>query len=312
MKREIGWDEIQRDDQSVLTVGTFDGVHRGHQAIIEYLRERAREQGGRSTLVSFDPHPRSVVHGNEVPLLTTVQERATLLEELGVDRFVVIPFSSEFAQLQPEAYVEDILVERVGLQEITVGYDHRFGKKRAGDVDMLKALGPRYGFEVDVIPPQEVDQDVVSSRQIRDLLQEEGAVEAAADRLGRPYQLTGVVARGEGRGRQIGYPTANLALEDTRKLVPKRGVYATIVRLPTGEQRGGMMNIGRRPTFDGMDVTVEVHLFDFSGDLYGERLSVQFLQRLRDEQKFDSADALAMQLSEDEQHCKTIVEAFDN
>jgi len=312
MKREIGWDEIDCNEQSVVTVGTFDGVHRGHQAIIDYLESRAQAQGGPSTLVSFDPHPRSVVHGKEVPLLTTVEERANLLEGLGIDRFVVIPFSSEFAQLNPEAYVEEILVQRVGFQEITVGYDHRFGKKRAGDVDLLKELGPQYGFDVDVIPPQEVDQDVVSSRTIRDLLQEKGDVEAAAERLGRPYQLAGVVARGEGRGRKIGYPTANLALEDARKLVPKRGVYATIVKLPNGNQWGGMMNIGRRPTFDEMDVTVEVHLFDFQGDLYGDRLSVQFLQRLRDEQKFDSAEDLALQLSEDEQHCRTIVRAFDD
>jgi riboflavin kinase/FMN adenylyltransferase len=311
MKREIGWDEIEREDRSVLTVGTFDGVHRGHQAIIEYLRSRAQEREGVSTLVSFDPHPRSVVHDSEVPLLTTVQERADLLVDLGVDRYVVVPFSTEFAQLDPTAYVEEVLVERIGLQEITVGYDHRFGKKRAGDVDLLNELGPRFGFEVDVIPPQKVNEDVVSSRQIRELLRDEGDVSAAADLLGRPYRLHGVVARGEGRGRKIGYPTANLVLEDPRKLVPKRGVYATTVCLPNGERRGGMMNIGRRPTFDEMDVTVEVHVFDFEGDLYGESLSVQFLQRLRDEQKFDSPDALAMQLSEDEQHCKTIVEAFD-
>jgi riboflavin kinase/FMN adenylyltransferase len=312
MKREIGWDEIERNDRSVLTVGTFDGVHRGHQAIIEYLLARSRAQEGPCTLVSFDPHPRSVVHGAEVPLLTTVQERADILESLGVDRFVVVPFSTEFAELEPETYVTDILVRRIGLQEITVGYDHRFGNRRAGDVDLLRQLGPEHGFEVDVIPPQEVDQDVVSSRRIRALLQEEGAVERAADLLGRPYQLRGTVARGEGRGREIGYPTANLVLEDPRKLVPRRGVYATTAQLPDGTVLGGMMNIGRRPTFDGMDVTAEVHLFDFEGDLYGDRLSVQFLQRLRDEQKFDSPDALAVQLSEDEQHCRTIVEAFDS
>jgi len=311
MKREIGWDQIQRDDDSVVTVGTFDGVHRGHQAIIDYLNERARSQEGVSTLVSFDPHPRSVVHGKEIPLLTTVEERAGVLEDLGIDRFVVIPFSTEFAQLAPEAYVEEVLVNRIGLQEITVGYDHRFGRKRAGDVDLLKTLGQDYGFEVDVIPPQEINHDVVSSRGIRDLLGEDGDVEAAAERLGRPYQLTGVVAQGEGRGRQIGYPTANLALQDARKLVPKRGVYATRVLMPDGSIRGGMMNVGRRPTFDEMDVTAEVHIFDFEGDLYGEVLSVQFLQRLRDEQKFDSADALVVQLSEDEQHCRSIVEAFD-
>lgn len=310
MKREIGWDEITRDDHSVVTVGTFDGVHRGHQAIIEYLQQRAEEQGGSSTLVSFDPHPRAVVHGEDVPLLTTVAERADLLEALGLDRFVVVPFSMKFARLGPEEYVETILVERIGMQEITVGYDHRFGKDRAGDVELLRELGATHGFEVDVIPPQEVDHDVVSSSSIRALLTEEGAVEPAAERLGRPYQISGVVARGEGRGRQLGYPTANLALEDARKLVPKRGVYATRVVLPDGQRHAGMMNVGRRPTFDEMSVTVEVHLLDFEGDLYGERLSVQFLQRLRDEQKFQSAEALATQLSKDEEHCRTVVGAM--
>ena len=310
MKREIGWDNITHNDRSVVTVGTFDGVHRGHQAIIEYLKQRADEQLGPSTLVSFDPHPRAVVHGDDVPLLTTVAERADLLEELGLNRFVVVPFSMDFAQLGPEEYVRDVLVKRIGVQEITVGYDHRFGKDRAGDVDLLHELGGRYGFETDVIPPQEVDHDVVSSSSIRSLLIEEGAIEPANERLGRPYQLDGIVARGEGRGRKLGYPTANLALEDARKLVPKRGVYATRVILPDGRQRGGMMNIGRRPTFDEMDVTVEVHLLDFEGDLYGERLSVQFLQRLRDEQKFQSAEALAAQLSEDEGRCRTVVGAM--
>jgi riboflavin kinase/FMN adenylyltransferase len=311
MKREIGWDDIERDDRSVVTVGTFDGVHRGHQAIIDHLQTRAREQGGLSTLISFDPHPREIVHGEEVPLLTTVEERAALLEHYGLDRFVVIPFSMEFARLDPVDYVETVLVDTVGLCEITVGYDHRFGRDREGDVDLLHQCGAQHGFDVDVIPPQEVDDVVVSSRTIRDLLLTEGDVAAAAEQLGRPYQLEGVVARGEGRGRKIGYPTANLALQDPRKLVPKRGVYATRVALPDGRTRGGMMNVGRRPTFEEMEVTVEVHVFDFEGDLYGETLSVQFLQRLRDEQKFDSADALATQLSEDERHCKTIVEDVD-
>jgi riboflavin kinase/FMN adenylyltransferase len=309
MKREIGWDEITHDDRSVVTVGTFDGVHRGHQAIIEYLQQRAREQAGPSTLVSFDPHPRSVVHEEDVPLLTTVPERAQVLDALGLDRLVVVPFSEEFAQLSPREYVHDVLVERIGLQEVTVGYDHRFGKDRAGDVTLLRELGTEYGFSVDVIPAQEVDHDVVSSSSIRALLQDEGAVQKANERLGRPYQLQGTVARGDGRGRQIGFPTANLALDDARKLVPKRGVYATQVQLPGGRHCGGMMNIGRRPTFDGMDVTAEVHLLNFEGDLYGEHLSVQFLQRLRDEQRFESAEALAAQLSEDEQRCTAVVEA---
>lgn len=308
MRCEIGWDEITHDDQSIVTVGTFDGVHRGHQAIIDYLQQRAREQSGLSTLVSFDPHPRAVVHDDDVPLLTTVAERADALETLGLDRFVVVPFSTDFAQLGPEEYVEKVLVEGIGVREITVGYDHRFGKGRAGDVDLLRELGEKYGFEVDVIPPQEVDRDVVSSSTIRSLLLEEGNVQRARELLGRSYQIEGVVAKGEGRGRKLGYPTANLALEDARKLVPKRGVYATEVTLPNGRRRGGMLNIGRRPTFEEMEVTVEVHLLDYEGDLYGERLTVQFLQRLRDEQRFESADALATQLSEDEKHCRTVIE----
>ena len=310
MKREFGWDAIGRDPRSVVTVGTFDGVHRGHQAIIDYLQQRAEAQEGPSTLVSFDPHPRSVVHGDDVPLLTTVDERADLLDEHGLDRFVVIPFSKDFAQLSPTAYVEEVLVDRIGVQEITVGYDHRFGKDRAGDVDLLRELGAKHGFAVDVIPPQEVDHDIVSSSALRTLLAEEGAIEQANDRLGRPYRLDGVVSRGQGRGRELGYPTANLALEDVRKLVPKRGVYATRVTLPDGHQQGGMMNIGRRPTFDEMNVTVEVHLLDYEGDLYGATLSVQFLQRLRAEQKFDSAEALVAQLSEDEKRCRTVVRSL--
>lgn len=310
MKREIGWENISQDPHSIVTVGTFDGVHRGHQAIVEYLLQRAREREGPSTVVSFDPHPRSVVHEEPVPLLSTVDERAELLEDLGVERFVVLPFSSTFAELSPEEYVEEVLVRRIGLQEITVGYDHRFGRQRAGDVELLAHLGETRGFSVDVIPPQEVGADIVSSSTIREQLQE-GNVTRATELLGRPYRLSGAVARGEGRGRTIGYPTANLSLPDPRKLVPKRGVYAVWVRLPDGQERRGMLNIGHRPTFEEMDVTVEVHILDFKGDLYGDCLTVQFMQRLRDEQKFASADALATQLSEDEQHCKRVLEDRD-
>ena len=309
MKREIGWKDIKRDDASILTVGTFDGVHRGHQAILTYLLQRAEGRGGTSTLVSFHPHPRTVVHGQDVPLLTTVDERADLLEEYGLDRFVVVPFDQEFSSLKAREYVETVLAEGVGLQEITVGYDHRFGKGREGDVDLLREMGSEYGFDVDVIPAQYVDDHVVSSSAIRDLLREDGDVQAAADLLGRRYRVSGIVERGEGRGRQIGFPTANLRLPP-QKLVPALGVYATLVELPDGRHQPGMMNVGRRPTFNGMNVTVEVHVLDFDGDLYGEDLSVQFVQRLREERKFESAEALAVQLSEDKSHCKRVIEAF--
>lgn len=312
MKREFGLDAIIPNARSVVTVGTFDGVHRGHQAILRYLVKRAREREGLSTVVSFDPHPREVVHDESVPLLTTIEERAALLEEYGLERFVVIPFTPSFAQLRPDAYVEDILLKRVGLKEIVIGYDHRFGRNREGDRNTLERLGEAHGFSVDVIPAQEVNHDVVSSSTIRTLLAEEGDVQRATEMLGHPYLLHGTVEKGEGRGRKLGYPTANLAIKDGRKLLPRVGVYATRVRVGnTAPAYGGMMNIGRRPTFEGMDVTVEVHLLGFEGTLYGERLRVEFLQRLRDEQKFDSPDALVAQLSRDEEHCRSVLNAME-
>lgn len=309
MKREIGWEEISRDTSSVLTAGTFDGVHRGHQAIIDYLKRRADERGGTATVMSFDPHPRAVVHDRDVELLSTLEERGDLLEHYGIDRFVVIPFTREFANLPARQYVEEILVNRIGLAEITIGYDHAFGRNREGDVALLRSMGETHGFEVDVIPAKEVDAGVVSSSRIRSLLRE-GDASGAAKLLGRPYDLRGTVEHGEGRGRTIGYPTANIELRDARKLIPKLGVYAVRVhRLSTGATHSGMMNIGRRPTFDGMDVTAEVHILDVEADLYGETLRVEFLRRLRDEQKFESADHLVRQLSNDEDHCRQVIAA---
>ncbi len=313
MKRELGLDAITIDDNAVVTVGTFDGVHRGHQAILRYLIDRAEQREGRSTVVSFDPHPREVVHDDSVPLLTTVEERADLFETYGLERFVVIPFTKSFARQSPKAYVEEVLLNRVGLKEIVIGYDHRFGRNREGDQALLERLGTAHGFTVDVIPPQEVDHDVVSSSAIRELLAEGGDIQRATEMLGHPYTLAGRVERGEGRGRKLGFPTANLSLTDDRKLVPQIGVYATRVQIgDTKPLYGGMMNIGRRPTFDGMNVTVEVHLLDFGGNLYGETLRVEFLQRLRDEQKFDSPDALVAQLSRDQEHCRTVLDTIED
>lgn len=312
MKREIGLEAITPDERAVVTVGTFDGVHRGHQAILRYLTERARQRQGVSTVVSFDPHPREVVHGESVPLLSTIRERAALLEQYGLERFVVIPFTKTFAQLSPQAYVDEILLQRVGLKEIVIGYDHRFGKNREGDRELLERMGSAHGFSVDVIPPQEVDHDVVSSSKIRALLADEGDVHRAAEMLGRPYALHGTVQEGEKRGRKLGYPTANIGVSDPDKLIPRIGVYATRVQVgDTAPVYGGMMNIGRRPTFDEMDVTVEVHLLGFEGSIYGEMLHVEFLQRLRDEQKFDSVDALVAQLSRDEKHCRSVLNATE-
>ena len=293
-------DAIRPDPRSIVTTGTFDGVHRGHQAIVRYLVARAREVGGVPTVVTFDPHPREVLTGHAVPLLTTLEERADALEALGVERFVVVPFSRDLSLLEPEDYVADVLVGQVGMREIVIGYDHRFGRKARGDRALLERLGPDLGFTVDVIPEQIEGDVTVSSTEVRRLLAETGDAARAAGLLGRPYRIVGTVARGAARGRQIGYPTANVQPTDPRKLVPRLGVYAVRAVLPDGAEAGGMMNVGRRPTFetDGAR-TIEVHLFDLDRDLYGQRLAVDVVARLRDEQRFDGVDALVAQLGRD-------------
>ena len=310
MKREYGLDQISRDSSSVVTVGTFDGVHVGHQAILRYLVNRAAERSGTSVVLSFDPHPREVVHGEEVALLTTIDERAEVMEKLGIDRFIVIPFTEEFSKLQAESFVRDILVSRIGLQEIVIGYDHAFGRDRRGDAELLADLGNEHGFTVDIIPAQVVEEHVVSSTEIRAALTESGDVKLAAQMLGRRYSLKGTVTKGDGRGRTIGFPTANLSVDHPRKTIPAAGVYAVRVHVPAGESHevyAGMMNIGNRPTFKGQDFAVEVHLLEFEGNLYGQDLRIEFVDRMRDERKFDSVEGLMEQLSRDRSRCMQLL-----
>ena len=317
MTREIG-PEIARDGASVVTTGTFDGVHLGHQAIVAYLVERARSAGGVPTVVTFSPHPREVITGQRVPLLTTLDERADCLEALGVERFVVLPFSRALSQLSAEAYVEDVLLGQVGMREIVVGYDHRFGRGREGSRETLDRIGAVRGFTVDVIPEQIYGQGegvvgdgpsrgvTISSSTIRRMLLDDGDARGAADLLGRPYRITGLVVKGDQRGRTIGFPTANVQPASEAKLVPGIGVYAVRATLPDGRTADGMMNVGVRPTFetDGRP-TVEVHLLDFAGNLYGQTLAVDVVARLRAEQKFAGIEALVAQLREDEGQART-------
>lgn len=309
MTREYGLDQIVRDERSVVTVGTFDGVHVGHQAILGYLLERAHARGGPGVAVTFDPHPREVVHGEAVPLLTTIDERAARFEALGLDRFIVIPFTKEFSRLRGEAFVEEVLVARIGLREIVIGYDHAFGRGREGDSRLLERLGAQHDFTVDVIPPRIVEQHVVSSTEIRHALVDLGDVGQAERLLGYPYSLVATVVQGDGRGRTIGFPTANLDPQHPRKIVPRNGVYAVRAGEPGGREAwGGMMNIGVRPTFGGEERRLEVHLFDFDGDLYGKALRVEFVERIREERRFDGVAALLEQLSEDQSRCRRILE----
>ena len=308
MKREYGLDQIVRDVRSLVTVGTFDGVHHGHQSIIKYLVERARRKSGVSVALSFDPHPRQVITGEQVPLLTTIQERAEIFAGLGLDRFIVIPFTKAFAEISARSFVIDTLVNSIGLQEIVIGYDHGFGKGRQGDSELLEELGSAYNFSVDVIPAQILEKGIISSTRIRELLTEEGDVALAGKLLNRAYSLIGTVVKGDGRGRTIGYPTANIDVKNPNKVIPRRGVYAVRVH-EVGDQRvfDAMMNVGIRPTFGeskGPEQWMEVHIFDFTSDLYGKELQIDFVQRMRDEEKFNSIDALKKQLSKDEARCR--------
>ncbi|MEM9665872.1 MAG: riboflavin biosynthesis protein RibF, partial [Bacteroidota bacterium] len=242
MKRVYGVEQIERSGAARVTIGTFDGVHLGHRTIIEYLVERARTLGGESVVVSFDPHPRDVLTQDPMPLLTTIEERARKLEAAGLDRFVVLPFTPAFAQMEADVFVREVLWERLGAQEVVIGYDHAFGNRRAGDAALLQRLGEELGFAVDVIPAQLLAEHVISSTEIRRRLHA-GQVAQAAELLGSPYSLEGPVVHGDHRGRTIGFPTANIAVSHPKKLIPKRGVYA-VWAYPAGETTRwpGMMN----------------------------------------------------------------------
>lgn len=307
MRVEVGFEQIRRDPSSVVTIGTFDGVHLGHLAIIRYLLERTTERDGISTLVTFYPHPREVIQGRPVPVLTMIEERAAILEKIGLDRFVIIPFTKEFSRLPAEDFVADVLVNKVGVREVVIGYDHGFGHERKGNASLLREMGPRLGFEVDVIPVQVVDSHVVSSSEIRRSI-ERGDVETAAALLGRRYSMIGKVVAGDGRGRTIGFPTANLEIAHPQKIIPSDGVYAVLVEIEDDVLHPGMMNIGVRPTVDGTTRKLEVHLIDFEEDLYGRELRVEFVGHMRPERKFASLEELTKQLSQDRLRCKAMLE----
>ncbi len=290
----------------VVTVGTFDGVHVGHRDVVEYVVARARAVGTPAAVVTFSPHPRAVLRGQPVPLLTTIEERAALLSALGVDETVVIPFTPDVAALPAALFVEQVLVEKLGVGEVVIGYDHGFGRRREGNADLLRELAPRLGFRVDVIPAHVVEKHAVSSTLIRRLLVEAGDVAAAAPLLGRFYTLAGRVVAGDRRGRTIGFPTANLAVAP-EKLVPARGVYAVWADTEGEGRWPAMMNIGTRPTFRGDEMRAEVHLLGFEGDLYEQTLRVEFIGRLRDEQRFEGIAALRGQLGRDAARCHELL-----
>jgi riboflavin kinase/FMN adenylyltransferase len=285
---------------TVVTVGTFDGVHRGHRDVLDRLAARAAALDLRSVLVTFEPHPLEIVNPAAAPLLLTVgEEKREVLAESGIDYLAVVPFTPALAQFSAEEFVSRVLRERFRMQHLLMGYDHGFGRNREGDVEVLQALGARDGFRVEVIPPVSIgDGRPISSTSIRRAIAG-GDLERAAHALGRPYSVGGRVVPGAARGRGLGFPTINLSLPSSRKLLPPQGVYAVRVQTPDGAC-GGMLNLGPRPTFGENAISIEAHLFDTSGDWYGAWVRVDFIARLRDTRKFESPAALVEQLRRDE------------
>lgn len=284
---------------TVLTIGTFDGVHLGHQKIVERVVTTARQEGLLATVFTFFPHPRMVVqHDKGLKLIHTLEEKKQLLQQLGVDLLVVQPFNEAFAQLTAEEFVSTILVQRLNVKKVIIGYDHRFGRNRTANIDDMRLFGEKYGFAVEEISVQEVDEVSVSSTKIREALNK-GDVTTAEHYLGTPYSLTGRVVHGLKLGRTLGYPTANIQVTEEYKLIPKDGVYAVYSYID-GRKVYGMMSIGKNPTIEGKGSSIEVYFFDFNGDLYDQKLTIEFVQYLREEQKFATIDLLKKQLQDDE------------
>ncbi|HEY0667578.1 MAG TPA: bifunctional riboflavin kinase/FAD synthetase [Sphingobacteriaceae bacterium] len=315
--------EFKAIKNAVVTIGTFDGVHVGHQKILARLKELAQEIEGESVILTFFPHPRMILHPEDLDLklITTMAEKAVLLEQAGIDHLIITPFTRDFSNLTPEDYIKHVLVEKIGTKKIVIGYDHHFGKDRQGSLNDLQQFSRMYDFEVEEIPEQDVNDVAVSSTQIRSALLS-GDIATANEFLGYSYTLTGRVVRGDQLGRTLGYPTANLFVEETYKLIPGDGIYAMLIemvgksevrspksgvgrletgvgRLKTQDLKKGMGYIGSRPTINGMTRNIEVNIFDFNEDIYNEKITLHFLEFVRHDEKFSSLEDLKTQLAKD-------------
>lgn len=291
--------------KTIATIGTFDGVHIGHRKILDKLIASAKDSNYESLLLTFFPHPRMVVQPEaDIKLLNTIDEKKILLEEIGLNNLIIHPFDKDFSNIEAEEFVKTVLVDRFNIQKIIIGYDHRFGKNRSADINDLIRFGEKYNFEVEQIEVKELNDVSISSTKIRIAL-ENGNIKLANNYLGYNYSIAGTVVKGKQLGRTIGYPTANINILESYKLIPKTGVYAATASI-NGKRICGMMNIGFNPTVDGKLMTVEINFFDFEADLYGEFLQIDVLQRLRDEKKFESLVDLKNQLSYDALSARSI------
>jgi riboflavin kinase/FMN adenylyltransferase len=285
--------------KSAIVIGNLDGVHRGHQAVLHQARTIADRRGLKTVALTFDPHPKQVLHGFTPPRLTTIERRIELLRKHGADEVVVQPFTREYASLSPERFAKELLADKLGAQAVVVGEDFRFGAERAGDLDALRALGATLGFEVAVAEVAGDEGGPFSSTRAREAIARADLAEAARV-LGRWHSISGIVETGDRRGRTIGFPTANVG--GVTEVLPPYGVYAVLA-----DDRKGVCNVGMRPTVDGKSLRVEAHIFDFEGDLYGKPMRVHFVERIRDEKRFDGLDALKAQIAQDAAAARTIL-----
>jgi len=292
--------DFKSTKKTILTLGTFDGVHVGHQKIIQKLIQNASDYNCESLILTFFPHPRMVLQeGSDIKLLNTIDEKTVLLKKMGLDNLIIHPFDKEFSRLTAEEFVKTILVDALHIQKIIIGYDHRFGRNRLANIDDLILYGKQYNFEVEQISAQEIDSVSISSTKIRNAILD-GNIALANEYLGYKYVINGMVINGNQLGRTIGFPTANLKIEENYKLIPKNGVY--IVKSTINQKTVfGVMNIGTNPTVNGEELSIEVHFIDFDADLYNSKIEISVLERIRDEQKFDSIELLKNQIQEDKE-----------
>ena len=310
MKVHQNIERLPAFNKAVVTIGTFDGVHLGHQQIITQLKKEAARIGGETVLVTFDPHPRKIVSEKPLQLINTLDEKIELLEKKGINHLVVVPFTTAFSAQPAEQYVEDFLIGRFHPHTVIIGYDHRFGKSRVGDFKLLEKYASNYAFELIEIPGQVIDEATISSTKIREALLQ-GKPEEARRFLSYDYFFEGMVTEGNKLGRTIGFPTANLQIQGDDKLVPANGVYAVTIAVKNSSSENkiykGMMNIGVRPTIDGTKKVIEANIFNFNKDIYGQSLRVYLKKYLRTEQKFDGLESLKAQLARDKEQAEKVL-----
>jgi riboflavin kinase / FMN adenylyltransferase len=298
LKTHLSITSFTPQNKTIVTIGTFDGVHIGHQKILKKITQIASAENYESVVLTFFPHPRMVLQqDNSIKLLNTISEKEKLFENIGIDHLIIHPFDEEFSKLSAEDFVKKILVDQLNIQKIVIGYDHRFGKNRSANLDDLIEFGIKYNFEVEQISAEEINNNAVSSTKIRNSLLD-GDIETANSYLGYSYNFTGTVVKGKQLGRTIGFPTANISIKEEYKLLPKNGVYVVQTRIE-GSDFFGMMNIGTRPTIDGTTQSVEVYILDFDKEIYNTKLTVSVLKFLREEKKFESFEHLKEQIEKD-------------